>query len=736
MHTLSVAVVVGLHILFWGLGLAWLITPSRWLRFWPVWVAPAGIALQSAVVWVVAHTSITGTNAYAWGAEMLPLSLLVLGWRRVKPCRAAPRRFGVLGGIMLFCLIIITLPLDRAGNHHLTTASMGSCDAADYAAGARTFKEFSASDHLGFMGQTEVVQVGSARTFFEFWLKLNHFTPSALIALNGSVFDLEPWQITGLCTLVFVVLVQPMVFWLARTTLGFGAGAALWLTLIYGVSPLTWYAAYHVAPAQIIAAMGIALVTWCGQMLWRERSKARAGLSYGGLLVVAYAIIWGAYNFVVIVCLVPTLACIGGWTISGGEWKEFWRWLRRMMVPLGIAGLFFTERVTGLAERFLLFRETDFGWRIHPLMPEGWLGLVKGTGLQPWENPVAWALSGIVLLMLTVAWFRCTARRPREAWRIVAFLIPVLLGYGYLQWRGWHLHNNASYDAYKLFAVFYPVLLVGFCPWLIWLSERGVWRALAVGMMIIVLAGNLYAIRLFALRLGEAPLVVEPTLAEVQKIESMAQITSVNLLVSDFWTRLWVNSFLLRKPQYLREHTYEGRLNTPLRGEWDLNGGIVQVKLPSGDWKRVNQRFSLTRVDSPWHLRASLGDGWYGTEVLRGRRTRRWNWSRGNAALVVENPHAHPLRVVLHLAIRSISKRDLQVWIGRRHLCSVLTSQDLQNVSVPPISVPPGRVTIDLVSRMAPAQAGPGDPRLLGFAIFGVEIEVLPDEVSEDPRHE
>lgn len=57
-----------LHLLWWGVGLAMLISPRRWLRCWPLWVAPAGIALQSTVVWIGAHTAVAGTDAYAWAS--------------------------------------------------------------------------------------------------------------------------------------------------------------------------------------------------------------------------------------------------------------------------------------------------------------------------------------------------------------------------------------------------------------------------------------------------------------------------------------------------------------------------------------------------------------------------------------------------------------------------------------------------------------------------------------------
>lgn len=718
------------HVLLWGAGAALLLTPRRWRRCWPIWIAPCGLALQSLVVWAGAHTALAGTDRYAWWSEALPLALLAGGLVR-RGGRAAGRdllRFWALGVVMTGCLWLIAAPVAKAGRFQaFTTASIGSCDAADYAAGARVFKEFAAGDRGGFMGLTEVVHVGSTDNFFDFWLQLNHFTPSALIALNASVFGVEPWELTSALSLALVVLALPLVFWLARSGFTLSERAALWLAFIYGVSPVTWYAAYHVAPAQMLAAAGIALLTWGGLQLWRERQRPGAGRAYLGLLFVAGIILWGGYNFIIVVCLVPAVACAGGWTLASGEWAAFWRWLRRMLVPLGLAGILMPERVAGLAERFLLFQQTDFGWKIHALAPEGWLGMVGDTGLEPWENPWAWTMSLVTVALLAVAWIRLLQREARAAWRLVACVVPVLIGYGYLEWRGWRLDNNSSYDAYKLFAVFYPVLLVALCPWLRWLRGGRGWRWLAVAMIAVVTFGNLRIMGRFAERMGRALLIVEPDLVEVQRVESMPRVHSVNVIVPDFWARLWANSFLLRKAQYFPTHTYEGRLNTPLRGEWDFNGGMVQVKLPGDDWIKVNHRFSLARVASPYFVRASLGDGWYGTELLRARQTRWWNWTAGRASLELVNPHDRPLRVVLHFQARSLRVRDLQVWIGRHRLARARVGTELEEVTVPFITVQPGRAVVDLRSQVPPVRAGEDDPRLLGFAVYGIVVEVLPD---------
>src|SRR5690606_29319817 len=123
-------------------------------------------------------------------------------------------------------------------------------------------------DRGGFLGLTEVVSVGSTDNFLDFWLKLNHFTPSALIALNGSLSGKAPYELTGILTVVLLVLVIPVVYLVARSVFRFRPAPALWLGFIFGLSPINWYAAYHVAPAQLIAAMGIGLVTWLAWLLW------------------------------------------------------------------------------------------------------------------------------------------------------------------------------------------------------------------------------------------------------------------------------------------------------------------------------------------------------------------------------------------------------------------------------------------------------------------------------------
>jgi hypothetical protein len=359
-----------LHALYWGAGLAMAIMPRPWQRFWPVLAAPAGLTLQSLAVWTGAYANLPGTNSYAWWAEIIPAALLLAALRRGESRRRLLPDLARLGGLwlaMAAALVAVVTPLARAVDF-LTTISLGSCDAADYAAGARMLMEFARPDRTGFLGLTEVVTVTSVDNFFDFWLRLNHFTPSALIALNASVLGREAYEITGLLTAVLLVLSMPVVFWLARAVLHYRASVSVWLALIYGLSPVTWYAVFNVAPAQLLAAQAIALITWTGFALWRSGLGWRRGLAMSGVTATAYALILGSYNFIVLVCLVPAGTYVCGMTIWKDRWRGLVRWTLLMVLPLAAAGVIMAPRVAGLPERLMLFQTHDFGWRI-PAVP-------------------------------------------------------------------------------------------------------------------------------------------------------------------------------------------------------------------------------------------------------------------------------------------------------------------------------------------------------------------------------
>jgi hypothetical protein len=722
-----------LHVAFWGAGLAMLAVPRAWRRFWPVLIVPAGWVLQSAVVWVAAYAGARGTNSYAWLAEAVPAALLGFGiWRRgARGVMIDLSRFGLVWMLVAGCLLLLITPAAIA-SRGLTTFSLGSCDAADYAAGARVFMEFARSDRQGFLGLTEVVGIGSTDNFFDFWLRLNHFSPSALIALNGSILNCAPHEITGLITMVFLAGSLPLVFWMARAVMGYSGGASLIVALIFGLSPIGWYAVAHVAMSQLLGAQAIALITWPGIALWRGRLSAVRRWQWSGVLGVGYALLLGSYNFMLLVCFVPSIAYAGGLTLWRGEWGRLIRWALAMLLPLLVCALFFWDRVAVLPERFGLFREYNFGWPIPPLSPEGWLGMVSGPALEPWRFlGLRWILALCVSVPFAWALERSVRRRHPGAWLVIALTVPVLIGYAYLERRAVALGTNASYDAYKLFMVFYPLLLPAFCWWLTLRRSRRLseWFAV-VALAGVVIAVNAIATGMFIWRMAQPPLIVDGELRQLRKIEAMPDVKSVNMLVPDMWQRLWANAFLLRKPQYFQTHTYEGRLNTPLRGEWDLQGGRIIAVPPGADYRPVTPRYSLANTHSRGFIRAAGGAGWH-PEETDSRAGVSWQWTKNRATVDVENPQDRPLTVRCTIDGWSfgggtwrISTAAGEGAMPRTAGAQAIGSQRVRT-EFPPITIPPGHSSLVLFSSDRSAAAAGTDSRELGVCVFRWEIAVV-----------
>jgi hypothetical protein len=566
----------------------------------------------------------------------------------------------------------------------------------------------------------------SVEYFYDFFLRLNHFTPSALIAFNGAVIDCAPHELTGLMGIALLVLSVPMAHWLARAIVGLRGWPALWVAALYAAGAVTWYAVFQVALGQLLAALAIALLTWAGVVVWREHAMGRAGRwwSWAGVLAVAYSLLLGGYNFILLIALAPVGAAVGWSAWSSRDVGRLLRWLAVMLLPLALAGVVWWDRVAGLWERFRLFQTYDFGWKIPFLTPAGWLGLVATPDLAPLPGLGGLALS---VLVLTAALLALAARGTRSAGRagLMAALVAVpLAGYFYLTWRGRTLGTNASYDAYKVIAVFYPGLLAGLCGWLAWVADRRPWRRWSALGMVVLVSGltGLGVSRWFA-RLQPPPLTVTRELIALGRLEQLAEIRSINFRVDDMWSRLWANALLLRKPQYFPTHTYEGRINTPLRGEWDLESSVLSVHPGPGRRRELSPHFALVDTRAPAYLRPELAEGWNQVESTPGALDR-WQWTQGTATLRLENPRATPVRVAVMLDGWSpVAGCTLQLLVdGKDAVAPVAVGAQRAPVALGEVLVPPGRSVLTLRMAQPPVQEDGTAGRRLGVCVFGVRL--------------
>jgi hypothetical protein len=383
---------------------------------------------------------------------------------------------------------------------------------------------------------------------------------------------------------------------------------------------------------------------------------------------------------------------------------------------------FFLGRFDGLIERFSLFEQYNFGWAVPLFSPEGWLGIVKDPGLHAWPLSVRVMLSasviGIWFAGLAVLW----KREADRALAALALVLPVIFGWGLLVWES-RIRSNASYDAFKLFSVFYPGLLTGLCCWLPAASRARIgWRWGAGVLLGLVLAANIVVALKFHRAMAKPPLRAGRNLVELGRLEQEPRVASLNMLVDDYWSRLWANAFLLKKPQYFLTHTYEGRLNTALKGEWNLSDSFLNsIPLHTEDRIAINARFHAERVAAPGFVQASFADGWYREESGNGQR---WRWSNGNGNIVLTNPADAPVHAALSLEVRSVSPRHLEIRLGTQVVAASDLDGTYQKIAVNDFIIQPGRTVLTLVSEASPG-AGQTDSRRLAVALYVFELRAL-----------
>jgi len=718
-HLLAAAVT--LHAYFWGAGLAGLALPRAWRRWWWVFAPGLGLALQSGVVWAGAHAGLPGTDRYAAWTELLPAGLLVAGWARRGRWREAAAAWRPAVGTAALLAVaswLLVSPM-TAGTNVPTTVSLGSCDAADYAAGARVLEEFARDDRTGFLGEPEVAHEGAAEYFFEFWLRLNHFSPSAIIAHNDAILRERPPALTGLTGAALAVLNLPAAVFLVRLALRLRGVALAFVAGVLAFSPVQAYAVYHVALGQLFAVQGIALLTVA------VIAAGRCGRPWGfaPLALAGFWLLAGGYNMLLPVCLAPG----GVWLIFEAwvrrDWRRAFRVLLMLAAMLAACGALFPERLAGLAERFRLLHQFNFGWPVPLLSPEGWLGLVHGAGLDPWTP----GLRTVLLTAIAAAWLAGVAvawrRRRRTALAALALVVPVGAGWLILA-RESRVRANASYDAYKLVAVFQPVLVAGLAGGIAMLASGGRARRIAGGVAAAgLLAAEASAFADLRHAASRAPLRVDRPLLALGQFEADPRVGSVNIRIDEFWSRLWANALLLRKPQYFPTHSYEGRRDTPLRGEWDLTDSPVRV-LPAaaGDFIEVNDRFCLVRADTPGRVRCDFGAGWHGTEISA---TGRWRWTAGDAELHLVNPGPAALRLRLTLRARAITPRNLVLRVNGADLATRPLRAESGVADFGEMLLPPGPTVLGL-HPTRPAERPAGDERMLSVALEELVLRPMP----------
>ena len=705
---------------FWGLGLALWLLPAGGRRFlWAVCI-PFGLALQIGVVWWLLRLAGPIATYGPW-ANLLPVLVLFGALLRPRNRRwllaaLSTWTFVISVGLVGLGILLALIPISLSPNNTLglTTISIGSQDAPDYALGAGFFLENGMGTPGKYWGQIEQLK------FTKYWMEYNHFGAAALLSMASTTFNVELWQLITVLTCTLGACGAPLVMAFSKRLAGMSWGLAALCGVLYSLSPLWLYGAYNNAVGQMIGTLGIACYLLFGLSLphfpnfWGCRKWIGAGSIALWLFVSSYPMMMYFVG-----------AIIGSW----GLWRamQLRQWISLVGVALWSAGtvalctLIFPSRLLGLVNVSLEYAGNLAGWPIDPMLLPTILGLGVNQALEPQSFSVHLWLFGIMSTLwaigVVMAW------RIRD--RAISVVIPVC---GVIFCATYLMAAKDpedrllnSYKIYKLVAVFLPLLL----PSLLFgikASLNGKFQALSSALLALIIIT--YLPRSINAMVSEArmmPLHMTPGLVALQSLEKDPAIPSVNFTNVAPWDMLWATVFLQNKELHYSNNGFFGYAASPLTGEWTFERILGRSLYPSSA-HMLGDGLILRRADEPALLALDWGVGWWNDE-----RSHRWS-GRGGRIFSFVLKAVHPM-VGVNLSIDGeflVPGVGVHAFIGKRELPLHLSSRGVILVKNIELEAGPNEILF-ISDKRAIVSSTLEDPRTLLYKVRGVEIETTQD---------
>jgi hypothetical protein len=716
--SLSLAALYGLL----GLGATLLILPAP-LRRYALPVAPlVGFSLATLAAWYFAAMGARGTDSYAWRLCLLalvPLAIAIYRKGRSISDELLHRDPAMAAALGLLGFLIAAAPsmISRPG---LTAISLGNADIAFYAIMARYLKEFRLGQAVGFFRQ-EHVMIGETA--------VDRFGAVIASALPASLFSLGTYELQNVATHVFFALMVMMVFIVAREVFAFRRGLAALGTLLVVVNPLLYYTVFHDFIAQIIAmALTLLLVVLHTRAIREDSLDA-----YRGSLAIVCVATWGlsaAYGHMVPLVFLAIAAWASAAAFHSRSPGLLARWIGFCAATIAVVAAASPERARvalGQVEFFGgavggIVREPP-GWFVPWLLPSGLFTVPDAFPLLDVGVPVLLQTSLVVSFVALLALGlvdTCRHNLPRFL-IVLGWIVPIGAGTLVLAYfdrtpAGW-----GGYASYKFLSFFTPIAVLCLLAPLADSRPSRVIRGVALVSLAVIAATSVQS----SWRLVEimrAATGVRPEIVELQKVEAMPSVDSVNLPdAKAVLDTMWKANFMARKTLYIQERTYF-QVSAP-RGNWTLRthppiGPAVMLSVGDGQGAPqlpINDVYSLARGHG--RLRFDFGEGWYATEP-----TLKWMGLEGTSdATLILDVLRDSLRVSIALEYFYVNPQNqLSLFLDGRRIADC--PKDSHRCVVVAELVPGARV-FGLHSSLAPERPGSGDARVLGFALTKVEIQ-------------
>lgn len=705
--------------ILWGVSIGVWLLPQGWRRhLWAISIS-IGLSLQVTLAWIVVFAGGT-VGEIAKLSHLLPIICLAIALtirrrRWLLWATLSSRETRVMFSLVVLatcCSLLPTGVFSPLAHNGLSTISIGSHDAPDYALGGRLLLEKGKHLTNGFWAQDEVHQFGEALNIWTFWTRLNHFGPAAILAFTAGTFDLPMWKLGTVLSAAIGAAGAGLCFTVARAVFRTPLRSALLIGTLYSISPLWMYAVYHVAIGQLMGTLALSALLLLASAIPNAKRRM-IGIRHCIIGAILVGLLVGSYPIMIVYA---AAGCIGMAVIRSLQLRSP-RYALRTTLWLGIACLataaVFPTRFYALITTVIYFGGGLFGWAMPPMHLSSMLGMTRGSEMNPLPPAFSMMFGTIVVLYLVFGLFQGW-RKGRMGFATALVIVAIVLGSRTILTALDPADSNwASYKVYKAVAVFLPTFLPSV---FIGLSYQGLigrrfTTACVLAVMVVIPAVSL---RTLWHPVARASMRTGPELEELSRAESDPEITGVNIVATRLWDRIWSSTLLAEKKQYFSESTYTARGIVELRGDWVLEDAFCGIY--SENTKHVGTTLILRPTGAPPKALLSFGEGWWSDEG-----THRWSGSAGNK-MEFKIDAASDLLIAVSLAGTFLEGGPkVEAFINRD---PVEVRQAGGKLVMERVPVPHGISTLMILVDSPPLRGpNPQDPRTLLYKMFSVEMQ-------------
>ncbi len=562
------------------------------LRKYSIFIIPViGYCITSILGWYGYFFNLPGTDAYA-KYLLLPTGVLLI-YHLIRKNRNAVFN-GYLNSFksnllpILMGLVVIVVFSVPFLNHKdgLTSVSYINNDIANTASVSKFIKEFSRHDKTGLLGQADVYkhqvddQILGGPFFNSFF---------------SSLMSLKPYQVQNISFSVFFLFGLFLVYVLARELFKYNKKSALVIMALFGLNPLMFFTNHLSFQGQIVSLSLVLSSFFILLKVAREATELKKVWSYLASFVLINCGIALTYNHIFPLLFLPVVLMV---VIQGSIEKSYRKarnWLIFTSVGIAFMAMLLPYKAVAIIKMTLSRFGSMNGWYFPLFTPDTIFGFtLNRVNLEAPHLSKHVLLSAIPVVVAVLGLIRCYRKDKQTFFLLFSFLFTAISLYLVCAFGGSHEQGWGGYRSYKILSFYLPFIILSGLHLFseVEFSSRKIKAVLLSSVCCIFLLANGYSTVMLTKMIIKKNRSATHDMADLEKVEKMPDVQSINILSNTCWDILWETHFLYRKKLYFKNKiSYHGVL-VGTEGEWDL------INIKKNDWDRTNEREIITLNDT------------------------------------------------------------------------------------------------------------------------------------------